>query len=61
VIKIYMYVRKIVRQWETNGKAKTKVYYYWYKSKRIGDKVISECVGPATEEDYTRTRDGDGS
>ncbi|MHA2249851.1 MAG: hypothetical protein ACXAD7_05790 [Candidatus Kariarchaeaceae archaeon] len=48
-----MYVRRITRRWTIrNGEVKSKTYYYWYKSKRIGSKVISECIGPATEVDY---------
>ncbi|MDH5404425.1 MAG: hypothetical protein OEY49_18135 [Candidatus Heimdallarchaeota archaeon] len=52
-----MYIRKIVRSWVTSeGEKKSKTYYYWYKSKRIGDTVISECVGPATEQEYIKTK-----
>ncbi len=51
-----VYIRKIVRKWKTKeGKVKERSYYYWYKSRRIGDKVISECVGRASEEEYLRT------
>ncbi len=48
-----MWVRKIVRSWKTKtGKSNKKTYYYWYKSVRRGKRVISECIGPATETDY---------
>jgi hypothetical protein len=51
-----VYIRKITRSWKTKeGKSKSRSYYYWYKSRRIGDKVISECVGRASEEEYIRT------
>ncbi|MHA2029924.1 MAG: hypothetical protein ACXAC2_17780 [Candidatus Kariarchaeaceae archaeon] len=39
--------------WKTKaGKKIEKTYYYWYKSIRRGTRVISECVGPASETDY---------
>ncbi len=51
-----VYVRKITRTWKNkSGDTKQKDYYYWYKSRRIGDKVISECIGKATKADYDRT------
>lgn len=51
-----VYIRKIVRRWRTKtGDIREKSYYYWYKSRRIGDKVISECMGRATEEEYLKT------
>jgi hypothetical protein len=52
-----MYVRKILRSWMTKtGEKKQKVYYYWYQSKRVGSRVISNCIGPATESDYKEHR-----
>ncbi|MHA2098508.1 MAG: hypothetical protein ACW99A_07460 [Candidatus Kariarchaeaceae archaeon] len=49
----FVWVRKIVRVWKTKaGKKIEKTYYYWYKSIRRGTRVISECVGPASETDY---------
>ncbi len=51
-----VYVRKITRTWKNkSGVVKQKDYYYWYKSRRIGDKVISECIGKATKADFDRT------
>ena len=48
-----VWVRRILRQYSLgNGQVKSKYYYYWYKSKRIGKKVISESFGPASEKDY---------
>ena len=52
-----MYIRRITRNWvNKSGETITKIYYYWYQSKRIGNKVISECIGPATEEDYLKLK-----
>ena len=48
-----MYIRKIARKWKNkDGKVCEKNYYYWYKSIRIGEKVISECLGKATAQEY---------
>ncbi len=48
-----MWVRKIVRVWKNKtGMEIKKTYYYWYKSIRRGKRVVSECIGPATEADY---------
>lgn len=50
-----MYIRKITRKWKNkDGSESEKSYFYWYKSTRIGDKVISECLGKASEEDYKK-------
>ena len=48
-----MWVRKMMRAWRTKtGVEVKKNYYYWYKSVRKGNRVVSECKGPASEKDY---------
>lgn len=48
-----MWVRRIERKYTVrNGNSISKYYYYWYKSKRMGNRVISECIGSATEKEY---------
>ena len=48
-----MWVRKISRTWKgKNGNRVVKEYYYWYKSVRKGNRVISQCIGPASEQEY---------
>jgi hypothetical protein len=50
-----MYIRKITRKWKNkDGSESEKNYFYWYKSTRIGEKVISECLGKASESDYRK-------
>ena len=51
-----VYIRKITRKWKTKeGSPKERSYFYWYKSRRIGDKVISESIGRASEDEYLKT------
>jgi len=53
-----VYIRKIKRSWKTaDGTKKEKTYFYRYRSKRVGETVISICLGPATEEEYLESRD----
>ena len=48
-----MFIRKLTRSWvNKSGEYQSKTYFYWYKSKREGNKVISEFIGPATEQEY---------
>ena len=48
-----MYIRKMSREWKTKaGETKKHTYFYWYKSKRIGEEIISQCMGKASEEEY---------
>jgi len=59
VYVLMVYIRKITRSWKTSdGKKKEKTYFYRYQSKRIGKQVISECLGPATEEEYLKAKEG---
>jgi hypothetical protein len=51
-------VRRIMRVWETkNGETKIREYYYWYNTRNVNGKSISDCVGVATEEDYRRFKE----
>jgi len=48
-----VYIRKMERKWVTKeGEIKFRIYYYKYASRRIGSKVISECLGASNEEEY---------
>lgn len=52
-----VYIRKITRSWKrSDGTKQEKTYFYRYRSKRIGKQVISECLGPATREEYLESR-----